>query len=309
MIINLDFDYDPSIIDAFIAQSFTKPDTRRDYRREILLFMQFAGKSFLDVEREDCLAYVESLMERTALPKYDPKRLSVATVEKKYSYLMKFFNYLAATLGTVNHFHTIEKPVATREIAPEKVLPKEVIQQLIDYLRDGPLRVYVVLMLAFTSGLWTKEICSLTWARLIEDADGNHGFVFPGPGQTQRFVKIDPVVYELMMDYWEECERPPKHFHIFLSDAGKPLSERGLRYLMEQAVTQAGLEKKYTLRDLRHTGSILQMKNGASAEEMMQHFGWQRKNYATRLLNRVKELERSPVDFLGMDLAKKVPHE
>ena len=62
--------------------------------------------------------------------------------------------------------------------------------------------------------------------------------------------------------------------HVFLSNLGKPISNRGIQYVMQKTFNQAGISGKVHPHELRHTFATAMINNGAdlrSVQELLGH--------------------------------------
>lgn len=304
---SLSFEYDESIIQMFAKEKLKQEKTRRDYIREVIEFMEFTNKEYQNCNIDDCQRYINSLTERTHLPEGNKNRLSKATVEKKYSILFSFFNYLEYyfrsndKLNFVNPFKNINKPSATRNISQNKIITWSELDRLVSILKNYKARDYIALLLIFTSGLTLSETTKLKWNQFIEDRNGNIGIKFPLKNGQSRYVKVTKDVWELLSKY--RNEKPyGKDSYVFLNKFNRPISGRWLREVLTRACKEAKLENKYTPRDLRHTAAARALQNGASAHIVKEQFGWSDYRLADRYNYSIPILEDNAIDYINFKL-------
>jgi len=307
--IEISFEYSEKLIDDFIKEKLKSDKSKRDYKREILKFIKFAGMDFLDIKSHHvCEDYINHLKDRTKLPSKHPEHLSMATVEKIYSYLFSFFNYLEEKLEQdsidfYNYFKKIDKPTVSRNIKRDKIISWKELDELISILKEGNKRDFIALMLIFTSGLTVKEVTSLKWNQFVEDANGNIGIEFDLPNGFKRYVKVSKEIWQLLIEY-RKNSTVSSTTHVFLNKFGHPLSDRWFRKVLSDACEKAGFEHKYTPRDLRHSAAFYQLKSGASPEKVQYQLGWSDVRLANRYSYVIPELEDNPIDYVNFTLKK-----
>lgn len=309
MSVNIPFEYNEKLIDSFLRAKLKSDKSKRDYKREILKFIKFIGMDYLDIKSQlVCENYINHLIEKTKLPSKDPERLSMATVEKIYSYLFSFFTYLEEKLekeGTefYNYFQNIEKPTVSRNIRDDKIISWEELDKLISVLKEGKDRDFLALMLIFTSGLTVKEVTSLRWEQFVEDGNGNVGIEFELSNGFKRYAKVKKDIWILLNKYRGSIPVSSRN-HVFLNKYNKPISSRWLRKVLHDACEEAGLSNIYTPRDLRHSAAFYQLKSGADPEKVKEQMGWSDVSLAKRYEYRIPELEDNPIDYVNFTLKK-----
>lgn len=293
------------LIKYFTLERLKLEKTRRDYTREILRFTEYIKKDFLLANNEDCTSYINNLKENARKGK-----MSVFTVEKKYIYLFSFFNYIEGVkliygfipASFYNHFKTVEKPSAPRNISSDKIISLSELDELISILKAGNLRDYTALMLIFTSGLTLKEATNLKWNQFVEDINSNVALEFIIKNSEKRYVKVSHDMTELLAEYKKSIEPVNKDSFVFKNKFGNPLSGRWLRKVLTDACKKAEFEHIYTPRDLRHSAAAMCLKNGAPAEKVKEQLGWSDARIADRYNYSIPFLEDNAIDYLNFKL-------
>lgn len=279
---------------------FKREKTKQDYKRDIIHFTELIQKNYLEADYDNCKAYIDHLKKRI-----DEKKLALTTVEKLYSQIYSFFNYLEINQYIpYNHFKQINKPTASRLIAKEKIITWEELDKIISMLKNYHLRDFAALMLIFTSGLTLSEVVNLKWNQFVVDRTGNVGIVLK-MRYGERYIKVHKDIWDLLKNYkTNELKTVNLDNYVFLNKRGTKITDRWLRMVLKKACKEAKIGKEYTPRDLRHAFAAYTLKNGATAEQVKEQLGWSNQNLAKRYLYAIQEIQDNAVDYLNFCLKK-----
>lgn len=279
---------------------FQKEKTKIDYKRDLYNFYKYIDKNFLEVSYDDCKIYMNFLKH-----KIEKKEIAVSTGEKLYSQLYSFFNYLEQhSYIQYNHFKKITKPKASRLISKDRIISWKELDQLISVLKTYNIRDYSILMLIFTSGLTLQDAVDLKWNQFVVDNQDNIGIQFETT-KGIRYVKVHKDIWDLIQEYKEKSnEIHLLEHYVFLNNRGQKISGRWMRTVISKACNEAGLEKSYTPRELRHTLAAYALKKGATAEQVKEQLGWSQSSLAERYLYTIQELNDNAIDYLNFSLKK-----
>lgn len=164
----------------------------------------------------------------------------------------------------------------------EKKLPEffyePEIKQVFDSLSgDKPLTVrnLALFQLFYATGMRVSEVSSLTLNQIDLTMQT---ILVHGKGKKDRYVAFDDKTKRSLTKYLEIAR--PKLLknedepHVFLSNLGKPISNRGIQYVMQKTFNQAGISGKVHPHELRHTFATAMINNGAdlrSVQELLGH--------------------------------------
>jgi integrase/recombinase XerC len=205
---------------------------------------------------------------------YTPK-----SIRRKISSLKSFYHLLVMRKAIENNpFQNVQLP------KDKKLLPKIIYEDdMADFLNridsssDLGLRNAAIFELLYASGIRVGEITSIA----IRDIDFlNQTVLVHGKGSKDRYVPIHTRGIELIRAYISNARptlvarsRVEDHHHLFLNYKGFPLTDRGVRDILD--------------RELKRQSSLLQMSPHAF-----------RHSFATHLLDRGVDL-RSVQEMLG----------
>lgn len=245
------------------------------YGRDLTRFMMFLQEqhiiSWSAVDKDLAKRYIDCLCGDAN------SYLKSSTLNRNLSGLRSFFNYLVLN-GKVaaNPFNRIRAPRGSKML-PDFLLFEEV-ERLFDAIEtqtpEGR-RDRVMFELMYASGLRVAE----TSALMVANIDlGQRMLRIKGKGSKERFVPFYPSIGSLLKDYLAK-DRPflldgSRDDHVFINNRHKPLSERGIQYLLDKYALMAGLNKTVHPHMLRHSFATHLLDNGADlriVQELLGH--------------------------------------
>lgn len=237
-----------------------------------LVFMQEKNITEWDqVDKEIAKKYIDFLCGDTT------NLLKSSSLNRNLSGLRSFFNYLILNdKATQNPFLRIRAPRGAKML-PDFLLFEEVERLLnaIDMPTAEGKRDRVMFELMYASGLRVAETAHL----LVANIDLNQRIVrVKGKGSKERFVPFYPSVSVLLKEYLSkdrlELLDGTRDDHVFINNRHKPLSERGIQYLLDKYAIIAGLNKTVHPHMLRHSFATHLLDNGADlriVQELLGH--------------------------------------
>ncbi|MBQ8445869.1 MAG: tyrosine-type recombinase/integrase, partial [Opitutales bacterium] len=138
------------------------------------------------------------------------------------------------------------------------------------------LRNLAMLELMYGSGLRASELCGLE----IQSVNFDEGLIrVRGKGSKERIVPVGRRARQAIFAYLSEDGRPrlakPKTGSaLFISTWGKAISRKTLWVILQEIVSNAGIEKKIHPHQLRHAFATHLLANGADLrviQEMLGH--------------------------------------
>lgn len=191
--------------------------------------------------------------------KYKPK-----TVKRKIASLKAFFHYLEyRELIEKNPFNKIQIKFREPVILP-KVIPLQTVELFLQTLytqynnaqttfqKRNALRDVAVVELLFSTGIRISELCSLG----INDVNlTDRSLLIYGKGSKERRLQIgnDEVITILNKYKNEYLSEMQNSKHFFVNQAGRPLSDQSVRYMINKYVSLAAIDLHITPHMFRHT--------------------------------------------------------
>ena len=221
-----------------------------------------------NVQERDIQIYLQNLADR---------KLARSSQARQMSSLHSFFRFL-----TRRKFIQIDPTQGIVLRRGEKKLPEffyeNELKQVFDSLKGNqPLTVrnLALFELFYATGMRVSEVSNLT----LHQIDLNlQTILVHGKGNKDRYVAFDDHTKKSLVKYLEDARpnllKNDAEQHVFLSNLGKPLSKRGIEYVMQKTFNQAGISGKVHPHELRHTFATAMLNNGAdlrSVQELLGH--------------------------------------
>lgn len=221
-----------------------------------------------NVQERDIQVYLQNLADR---------KLARSSQARQMSSLHSFFRFL-----TRRKFIQIDPTQGIVLRRGEKKLPEffyeNELKQVFDSLKGNqPLTVrnLALFELFYATGMRVSEVSNLT----LHQIDLNlQTILVHGKGNKDRYVAFDDHTKKSLVKYLEDARpnllKDDAEQHVFLSNLGKPLSKRGIEYVMQKTFNQAGISGKVHPHELRHTFATAMLNNGAdlrSVQELLGH--------------------------------------
>lgn len=257
------------------AQRHFSLATISSYEKDLYLFEDFLvkrSKLLLQVQRNDIRDF---LMEELS------RGISKRTLSRRMSALRGYYDYLhLLDMVDGNPFRSLSSPKV--EITYPKALYLEEVENLLNKnsKRDDFLakRDQAILELLYASGMRASELVSFTSAQI--DYRSRMVLVY-GKGNKERNVPFGQNAEKAMKEYSSEI-RPvlvnkngeknhPRTF--FLNAQGKPLTVRGLEYILKAVEDKTGVFLGLHPHEFRHTFATHLLENGADLRLIQELLG------------------------------------
>ena len=243
------------------------------YRTDLLEAKKFWQQNggfngWKQVNERDIQIYLQHLADR---------KLARSSQQRQMSSLHSFYRFL-----TRRRIIKIDPTQAITLRRGQKKLPEffyqPEIKQVFDSLQgDKPLTVrnLALFELFYATGMRVSEVSDLT----LQQIDLNlQTILVHGKGNKDRYVAFDDRTKKSLVNYLENARlkllKDTDEQHVFLSNLGKPISDRGIQYVMQETFNQAGISGKVHPHELRHTFATAMLNNGAdlrSVQELLGH--------------------------------------
>ena len=278
------------LIDMWLYSSRIKSDeTRRGYRAMVLDLVGWLESEYNMPDLRLCnLAHLQSyityLRDEKPIRHTDRFGLSknaiavyVCAIRSLWKFGCKqsigyFYLNIASELTVEWCDNTAQRVLSQRRIDKLEVAASEVSQ-----------RHWALFNLLFYSGCRIGEVgrtntnpTGLLWRHFQEDTDEEGDpiliLTITGKGNKVRSLHLDAETSEILMDMrGTASDDDPVFPSLSLKSKGKALSDRGIRWMMEQVSDKAGI--KFSPHWLRHSHATVARRNGATTLDIREQLG------------------------------------
>lgn len=253
-------------------------DTIQAYQQALSEFTRFLAeipseqKPLTQVDSFDVESFLSDLYER----KY--ARNSIA---QKVSALKSFYAFLVKNAVIANNpFEYVHLKSNNRRLP--RFLYQNEMRALFQAAKQNPnhqlgLRNTAVLETLYATGIRVSECAGIQ----LKDVDlDNRTILVTGKGNKQRYVPFGEYAKDAIEGYLTDARSSimakyhQDHPFLFVNHYGRPLTSRGIEYLMDEIVKQSSLTAKIHPHMLRHTFATEMLNNGAdmrSVQELLGH--------------------------------------
>lgn len=245
------------------------------YRADLEQFIKFMEATDNCMGKEEINEYLQFIHG-----KYKQK-----TVKRKIASVKAFFRYLEdEEIIELDPFHKIKTKFKEELVLP-KIIPRTVIEQLLDYLykefadeaytgwqRKLLLRDIAVIELLFATGLRISELCHLQ-SIFFEPSIGT--LCIHGKGGKERYLQIaNSEVLALLNTYREEfAEDICKHGYFFVNRYGQPLSDQAARRMIHRHAEAIQVDMNITPHMFRHSFATFLMEEDVNIRYIQKMLG------------------------------------
>lgn len=220
------------------------------YCNDIVEYLEYLSSEAIDfkkVEYSDIRFYLMYLKEK--------KQDNNTSIDRKLSALRGFYKFLAnEKVVETNVFSLISGP------KKEKKLPRYFEYNELEELflvpdRKIPLgqRDLLLLELLYATGIRVGELTNIK----TKDIDlSTRTILILGKGNKERIVTYGEYCEDILKEYLRDgyiCLNLHRKEYLFLNKNGGQLTERGVRYILEQIIKKTSLNKNISPHMLRHS--------------------------------------------------------
>lgn len=250
--------------------------TLEAYQRDIYEFVNFMKSEdvddFSNVDRYVVNNYLVWLRKKTTRNGV----LKNSTVSRKISSLRSFYRYLNQYTDVLNNpFIYVKSPKQSKKI-PEFLFINEIENLLdsFDMSKKEEFRNRLMIETMYACGLRLSELCNLK----MKDLHLSEGIMrVTGKGDKQRIVPFYPALADLMKEYLNKVRpfwvKDLKNEYIFVNVRGEKISSRGVQFILNKAVVNAGLDVHVHPHMLRHSFATHLLDNGADLRVVQELLG------------------------------------
>lgn len=224
--------------------------TINSYSMDILEFYEYLKREnigYKSVEYSDLRFYLMYLK--------DEKKDSNSSIDRKLSALRGFYNYLASKRIVLNNVFLL-----VSGLKKDKKLPRyfeynelEELFKIPDLNTPLGQRDRLILEMLYATGVRVGELVNIK----VSDIDlSRKTIIILGKGNKEREVTYGDYCEEILKLYLHDGYNKinkTNSLYIFLNNNGGVLTERGIRYILNQIIDKTSLTKSISPHVLRHS--------------------------------------------------------
>lgn len=248
---------------SYINKKNYSINTYTSYINDLYYFYIFIKKDLKKVTFEDVKDYLEHLNLKKEKP---------SSVRRKISSLKSFYKFLYKN----NYMDKKDYPL-TKVAYPkmEKKLPKFIYyNDLLEIInestkdKDG-VRDRLIIEMLYATGVRVSELINIK----INDIDfNNRRIIVLGKGNKERIVYYGEYAEEVLKEYMKTHERK-NHNYLFVNSKGGQLTDRGVRYIIDNIMSKLSVKTHVTPHVLRHTFATDMLNNGCDIKVVQELLG------------------------------------
>ena len=161
--------------------------------------------------------------------------------------------------------------IALPVIRHTKYLPVVLSQQECRRLfkADDDLRHRLMLITMYSAGLRVSELCHLKTCDI--DSDRMRIHIKQSKNNKDRYVVLSSLLVVGLRKYYQQYK--PEGYLFNGNRKGSPITVEGVRFILKQAVKQAGIIKPVTLHTLRHSYATHLLEEGLDLFTLKEQMG------------------------------------
>lgn len=213
--------------------------------------------------------------------------------ESYFKFSIYALRYAYRTIGVEGRL--LELPEIKHKHTLPVVLSREECRRL--FRAPTLLKHRTLLAFIYSAGLRLGELRQMLLTDI--DSDRMQIRIRQGKGCKDRYVMLSSLMLMGLRKYYRAC-RPVKYLFNG-STVGEPMADRGLQWLLKEAVRNAGIRKEVTLHTLRHSYATHLLEDGVDIVTIKEQLGHARIE-TTMLYLHIAQVRRtlphSPLDTL-----------
>ncbi len=239
-----------SYLDYLKYQKNYSDYTVESYKDDILEYFDFLSRevlNFKEIEYSDIRFFLMYLK--------DEKKDDNSSINRKLSSLRGFYKYLAnEKIVKTNIFSLVNGPKKSKKLP--RYFEYNELEELFEVPdKTTPIgqRDLLLLEMLYATGVRVGELISIK----VKDIDlGRRNIIILGKGNKERFVTYGEYCEEALKNYLKDGYlklNVNQSESLFLNQKGGDLTERGVRYILDQLIQKTSIHKKISPHMIRHS--------------------------------------------------------
>lgn len=276
--------------------------TIESYKEDIEEFFCFCKKetlNYLDIEYSDTRIYLMYLKEE--------KKDNNTSINRKLSSLRGFYKYLSnKQIIRNNIFLLVNGPKKAKK------LPRYFEYNELEELFKVPnittakgQRDLLILEMLYATGVRVGELINI---KINDINKSNRKITILGKGNKERIVLYGDYCEEILNIYLNEgrilLDKNNKSNYLFINHLGKPITERGVRYILTELIKKTSISKNISPHMIRHSFATHLLNEGCDLLSVQKLLGHESIS-ATQIYTHVTTDRLKEVYFKSFPRAKK----
>lgn len=260
-------------IDYLQIEKNASEHTIRFYERDIEQFFQFAQS-----ENVNTIEEVDAIVVRNYLTSLFKRRLNRKTVSRKLSSLRTFYKFLEReNVVDSNPFVQVTLPKQEKKL-PDFFYLEELSElfQVNDLHSPLGQRNQALLELLYATGIRVSECEALK----LEQIDFSLNTIkVIGKGNKERIIPFGQFAKDALYTYIKDGRnkllesKKEDTEYVFLNARGKPITARGIRYILNRMIEETALTVRVHPHKFRHTFATHLVNEGADLRTVQELLG------------------------------------
>lgn len=224
--------------------------TIKNYEEDIIEFINYCEReniSYLDIEYNDIRFYLMYLK--------DDKKNKNSSIDRKLSSLRGFFKYLSVENKVKNNvFLLINGPKKAKKLP--RYFEYNELEELFavpDTRTHKGQRDSLILEMLYATGIRVGELVNI---KLSDINKSNRTILILGKGNKERNVEYGEYCEDILNLYLKDGRislNTNKIDYLFINHLGEKLTERGVRYILNELIKKTSLTKNISPHMIRHS--------------------------------------------------------
>ena len=224
--------------------------TIKNYEEDIIEFINYCEReniSYLDIEYNDIRFYLMYLK--------DDKKNKNSSIDRKLSSLRGFFKYLSVENKVKNNvFLLINGPKKAKKLP--RYFEYNELEELFavpDTRNPKGQRDSLILEMLYATGIRVGELVNI---KLSDINRSNRTILILGKGNKERNVEYGEYCEDILNLYLKDGRislNSNKIDYLFINHLGEKLTERGVRYILNELIKKTSLTKNISPHMIRHS--------------------------------------------------------
>lgn len=270
---------DAQIVYMWVYKGERSPHTQRLYQSVASQFLAHVGRPIQAVTYADLDDWAKSLAGKPAT-----RRTKIDVVKSLFSFATRM-GYLRLDPASV-----LASPKLP-DRKHRKTLTEEQVIHLIGAARNK--RDAAILRTLYSSGCRISELCTLTWADVVETQNGKAELHLWGKGSKSRRAGISAATYTALLAIRGDAGDGD---YVFRSNRGNPMDPSVVQRQIKRLAQRVGIEAAVSPHWFRHSHATHALRRGANPVDLQEQLGHSSLSITTGYAHR----ERSSADVLAI---------